>query len=347
MIIKKTLITFCFITLAVILNAQPEPIVKIKRKTPEPGTRLSIMSRALIKQINKGMEGNPDSTFLVYDKKTSIRRKPCFNYVDTFLTKNNIRVRIYYPRKVKRNTSLPIFIFYHGGAYIWGSIDTYNNLAGKLCRKSNSIVIVPEYRLAPDSPFPNAVNDCFEVYQWVQNNAIGMGGDRRKIGLIGDSAGGALSAVTTLKAFEHGEPDIAFQILLYPNTIITDTLLPSREYFMGAKGPHYLLSEELVRNVQKLYLKGADPYHPYASPYFGNYNSSMPPTLVITADCDPLRDEGELLAMKFKENGMETELKRYKGMIHGFVSFYKVMPSGKKAIRHSVKFAKKQNSKNE
>lgn len=315
---------------------------KVKRKTPEPGTKLSLMSKAIVGRVTQGLlDNNPDSAFMVYDKQTTFRRRVAFKTIDTLITDDSLPVRIYYPHKAKRHDKLPVLIFYHGGAFLYGTIETYNNLAGKVCRESRCIVVLPEYRLAPEYPFPYAVNDAYATYTWTKANIGSLGGDNKKISLIGDSAGANLSAVTVLKAYNNGDTSITSQCLIYPNTIWADTLLASREYFSGKKGPAYVIAETVGYRARKSYLQEQNLRQAYASPYYANYSSDMPPAFIITAGCDPLRDEGELLVEKMKASGMQIEHTRYKKMIHGFVSFYKVMPKGKKAIRESVRFANK------
>lgn len=337
--IRNIVVGTILILFSLVSFSQENEKVKIKRQSPEPGTKLSYMSKAIVKRATNEMSGNPDSAFMAYDNKTTFRKKPAYKLIDTVITEHKVPLRIFYPKKAKKTDALPVIIFYHGGAFMYGNIETYNNLAGKICRESKCIVVLPEYRLAPEYPFPAAVNDCYATYEWTKENIGNMGGDKAKISLIGDSAGANLSLVTALKAYENGFNDIASLSLIYPNTIWTDTLLLSREYFMGSKGPIYILSEELAYESRENYLNGVSPQHPYASPYYAKYYSDMPPTYVITAGCDPLRDEGELLVAKMQNSGMEVKHKRYKKMIHGFVTFYKVMPKGKKAIRESVRFA--------
>lgn len=308
------------------------------RKTPEQGTKLSFFSRAILNRVNEGMKTNPDSLFLRYDKLTTIRKKPAHIVVDTVLHENNIPVRIFVPRQAKSNDELPVVIFYHGGAFIFGSIETYSNLAGKICRKSKCIVVLPEYRLAPQYPYPAATLDCYNTLKWVVSNIHNFGGSKNKITLMGDSAGGNLSMVTSLMNQDKEKAKILCQILFYPNTLLTDTILPSRDFFTGRYGKSYLLSESLMYKVKVQYLNGVSDTLPYVSPALAKLTSNLPPSLIITAQCDPLRDEGVLLFKNLQNVGVQANHTQYKGMIHGFISFYKISRIGRKAIREGIRF---------
>ncbi len=326
--------------------AQESPLCKVSRQTPEPETKLSCMSYQLVKRVNKVIAtGNPDAVFDYYKHKLPKCIWKSGHYLNTRVGKDSMAVRIFYPdkdsKKHFKDKSLPVLVFYHGGGFIWGSLDMFHMLAQKLSKKLNCIVVLPAYRLAPEHPYPSPVNDCAMVLDWVFENITAWGGNPKKVGLIGDSAGANLALVTALKNNRRQAHAIAFQVLYYPSTTMADTTLPSRSYFAGDKGPWYVLNRSLFKKIKREYLGEHSDTLWQVSPLYAKYNASMPPTLIITAQCDPLRDEGEALAQKMRQAGVDVSHIRYNKTIHGFVSMYPLISQGRKAIRATQKFAKK------
>ncbi len=327
--------------------AQEGSLCKVSRQTPEPGTELSCMSYQLVKKVNKVIAtGNPDAVFNDYKHKLPKCIWKSGHYLNTKIGTDSIAVRIFYPdkdsKKHFRDKSLPVLVFYHGGGFIWGSLDMFHMLAQKLSKKLNCIVVLPAYRLAPEHPYPTPVKDCAMVLNWVFENISAWGGSPQKVGLIGDSAGANLALVTTLNNNRsQAHNTIAFQVLYYPSTTMVDTTFPSRTYFAGDQGPWYVLNRPLLEKIKREYLGTYADTLWQVSPLYAKYNASMPPTLIITAQCDPLRDEGEALAHKMKQAGVDVNHIRYNKTIHGFVSMYPLISQGRKAIRATQKFAKK------
>ncbi len=324
--------------------AQGNMTSDVTRQTPEPGTSLSCMSYQLVKHVNKAVAtGNIDSVF-DYNKNRipkCIWKSGC--YIDKTIDEASISVRIFYPnkrlKKRSQDTKLPVLVFYHGGGFIWGSLDMFHMLAQKLSKTLGCIVVLPDYRLAPKYPYPTPVNDCTLALEWVFKNISSLGGNVQKVGLIGDSAGGNLALVTSLKNHYSKKHPIAFQVLYYPSTTMVDTLFDSRRYFAGDEGSWYALNRPLLEQIKRDYLGDNPDTLWQASPLYAQYGVSMPPTLIITAQCDPLRDEGEALARKMKASGCELTHIRYNKTIHGFVSLYPLLRQGRKAIRVTRKFA--------
>lgn len=340
-LIKKIIFSISFLYLCNITVCQNNKPFKVKRKTPEPNTKLSCASKIAVSKINKIIAtGNPDSVFTHYNKNINLC-KGNNKYTDTIVGNNNMKIRIFFPSKQNKNKNLPVIIFYHGGGFIWGSLNMYHCLAKKMAKKFNSIIVLPNYGLAPKHPYPNAVNDCMFTLNWTTKNISRFGGDTTKIGLMGDSAGANLALVTTIKNIrENKHHNIKFQILYYPSTTMVDTNFASRKYFMGYYGSWYVLNRTLMQQIKKDYLQNTPDTIWQVSPLYAKYDKHTPPTLIIIAQCDPLRDEGKALATKMKQAGVKVKTIEYKKTIHGFVSLYPIIKQGKKALNDTEKFIK-------
>jgi acetyl esterase len=212
--------------------------------------------------------------------------------------------------------NLPLLVFFHGGGFVMGNLDTHDNLCRSLARQAEAVVVSVAYRLAPESHFPAAPLDCYAATCWLVENATALGVDGRRLALAGDSAGGNLAlAVSQLAAQRHG-PKISYQCLFYP---VTDARCDSQSYEDFAEG--YLLSSAMMYWFWQQYLQdtgqGDDPL---ASPLRADSMAGMPPTTLLTAEFDPLRDEGEAFARRLLEAGISVRLQRCEGMTHGFIS---------------------------
>ncbi len=334
-----------FLVSNVIVFGQNNLEFKIKRQTPEPNTKISFFSKIALKHVNKAiLTGNPDSIFAHYNSKYSIFRKKKKYCIEKKIGNHSINIRIFYPHKInknanKRNNRLPVAIFYHGGAFIWGDLDMYNLLSHKLAKKLNSIIVVPDYRLAPKNPYPAAVNDCSFVLDWVVENIDSLGGNSKSIGLIGESAGGNLALVTSLRNRKRQKPhNISYQILYYPSTSMKEEQFKSRKYFFDSCGVWYVLNRPLLTKAKEAYLKETPDTSWQVSPLYANYNKKTPATLILTAQCDPLRDEGNALAVKMQKAGVKVKNICYPKTIHGFVCLYPIIKQGRQAIRQTKLF---------
>lgn len=230
---------------------------------------------------------------------------------------HNIPVRIFYPEIVGE---FPLLIFFHGGGWVTGNIDSYDKVCANLAKHTNHTVVSVDYRLAPEHKFPAGLNDCYRVVQEVIANAPALGGWSDNITLIGDSAGGNLAAAVSLMARDRGEPMAKAQILLYPavNNDHTD-----RSAFPSVKenGTGYLLTSKRVSDYMELYKSCDDDLqNPYFAPILAEDFSRQPDTLIITAEFDPLRDEGEAYGRKLAQAGNRVEIVRMKDALHGFIS---------------------------
>jgi acetyl esterase len=213
---------------------------------------------------------------------------------------------------------LPMLVFFHGGGFVFGSLDShYDGLCRALCGEAGALVLSVDYRLAPEHKFPAATLDCAAAMRWAAEQAPRLGADPRRLVVAGGSAGGNLAAVTALRLREEGGPKLAGQLLIYP---VIDLPAPSPSYRDFAAGYH-LTAEDMAWFWQQYLDDPADGAHPYAAPLRAASLAGLPPAHVLTAEYDPLRDEGEAYAARLRAAGVAVEQVREAGMIHGFLAF--------------------------
>ncbi|HVX11105.1 MAG TPA: alpha/beta hydrolase [Pirellulales bacterium] len=239
-----------------------------------------------------------------------------------------IAIRIYTPQTASHVARpLGCLVFFHGGGWVIGSIDTHDGLCRTIANAVGCVVVSVEYRLAPEHPFPAAVEDAYAAVCWVVENAESLGIARERIAVGGDSAGGNLAAVAALMARDRQGPRLVRQVLLYP---ITDHDLNTSSYRDFAEGP--MLTRDAMAWFFKHYIpEGSLPDHPYISPLRAQLHD-LPPALVITAECDPLCDEGNAYARRLESAGVAVQFTCYPGMIHGFVRRHKLLTAGRQAL---------------
>jgi acetyl esterase len=210
----------------------------------------------------------------------------------------------------------PLLVYYHGGGFTYGDLDTHDGVCRILCRHAGVHILAVDYRLAPEHPFPAAVEDARAALRWAYANAGQLGADPGRIGVGGDSAGGNLAAVVSRLAARDGGPAPALQLLIYPATDFTSRHR-SRELF----GDGFLLTNAEMDWFETNYLGTgrAQASDPRASPLLAEDLSGLPPALVITAAFDPLRDEGEEYAKALRDAGSPATLRRFPGFVHGFI----------------------------
>jgi acetyl esterase len=299
---------------------------RIKYATPEPGTYLKPRAFLLMHKINEVAQ-NPESFNLPGNWFYRLFTPGMEKRLDTVLSCNELEVpvRIYYPTRECLDGNHPLILFIHGGGFAYGSVEEYDMMAGKLAEVTGMVMVSVEYRLAPEYPFPAAVNDCFAVLRWLQVHAPEIGGDTGRICVMGDSAGGNIATVLTLRCRDEHAPMPACQVLLYPGVTFVDRLYPSRVYF-GLNSSRYVLGETFLRQVKSDYMGDMkNVRNPYLSPLEANLTSDLPPALIITAECDPLRDGGRDYARKLQAADVDVEHIEYSGMIHGFMSFHMIL----------------------
>jgi len=236
-------------------------------------------------------------------------------------TAGKIPVRIYTPQG---SGNLPVLVYFHGGGFISGNLDTCDVPLRALTNRAGSIIVSVDYRLAPKHPFPAALDDAYAVTRWVADHAKEIGGDATRIAVGGDSAGGNLAAVVALIAHDRRAPVLVYQVLLYPNTDATMSSASWKEL----DGP--VLTRQQATSSYAQYLPfGTDLKNPYVSPLWAKDLNNLPPALVITAGLDPLRDEGEAYATRLWKAGVPIEATRYNSMSHGFFQMVGVLEQKK------------------
>lgn len=241
-----------------------------------------------------------------------------------------VPIRIYTPAGT---APLPLLVFFHGGGWVLGDIESHDGTSRELANKAGCIVVSVDYRLAPEHKFPAAPEDCYAATKWVALNAAAFGGDPTRIAVGGDSAGGNLAAaVAQMAADRGGAPGLVHQLLIYP---VTNYAFDTPSYRENGEG--YLLTQELMQWFWKQYLSSdEDGKNAYASPLQARELRRVAPAFVITAEFDPLRDEGEAYAARLKEAGVPVEAKRYDGAIHGFFNLGHIIDQGKQVMNDAV-----------
>jgi len=236
-----------------------------------------------------------------------------------------IPVRVYRPSE---RADLPVLVYLHGGGWAICSLETHDVTCRQLANGADCVVVSVGYRLAPEHPFPAAPEDCYAALGWTARHAASLGADPQRLAIGGDSAGGNLSAVVSLMARDRSGPRLCHQLLVYP---VTDHAFDTDSYRENAEGP--LLTRETMKGFWGHYLaREEDGRHPYASPLRAEDVSGLPPAHVITAEYDPLRDEGEAYARRLAAAGVPVVQRRYDGMIHGFFGFSDFIDLGREAV---------------
>jgi acetyl esterase len=245
-----------------------------------------------------------------------------------------IPIRIYRP---VAGTNLPALVYYHGGGWVIGTLDSVDRTCRALANASGCVLISVDYRLAPEHKFPAAVEDADAVLRYAAENAGEFDIDPNRIAVGGDSAGANLATVVCLIARDRGGPKIAFQLLVYPVTDYDDDRTSLHEFAQG-----YFLTRPMMDYFWGHYLaRPEDGRNPHASPIKAESLAGLPPAMVITAECDPIRDQGEAYAQRLRESGVPVSVKRYEGAIHVFFNLAGVIDSGKQAIRDAGAALKK------
>jgi len=288
--------------------------------------------KAILDQM-KAAGWRPTHTLSVADARQAFKSRvakgaPVAHTVDRAIPgpAGDIPVRIHWPTGAG---PVPALVFFHGGGWVIGDLDTHDVTCRSLTNQAGCVTVSVDYRLAPEHKFPAAVEDAYAATRWVADHARELGVDGAKIAVGGASAGGNLATVVGLIAIERGGPGLVFQLLIYPVTdaaldtpsarAITSDAYPltraDMEWFWG----HYLRTD-------------ADCRHPYASPALAKSLAGLPPALVITAEIDPLCDEGERYAHALERAGVTAACTRYEGVTHGFVGMEAALDKGRAAV---------------
>ena len=238
---------------------------------------------------------------------------------------DSVPVRIYNPNPAE---ILPCLVYFHGGGWVIGDLETHDSICRKLANSASCVVVAVDYRLAPEHIYPAPMNDCYTALNWVVKQAAELGVNANKIAVGGDSVGGNLSAVMALRARDENGPHICHQLLVYP---VTDATFDTPSYRENGEG--YMLSKATMEWFWQHYIgNDNDPLSPYISPIRAENLTNLPSATVITAEFDPLRDEGEAYAAKLLAAGNTVTVKRFDGVVHGFFSMSDLLEEAQGAI---------------
>jgi acetyl esterase len=230
--------------------------------------------------------------------------------------RGDLRIRVYRPVGPAPAAGLPVTVYFHGGGWVVCNLDSHDDICRQICKRAHTVVVSVDYRLAPEHKFPAAPDDCYAATCWVAQHASLFGGDPARLVVAGDSAGGNLAAVVSLRARDESGPAIKAQVLLYP---VTDHVSVMRKSY-EERATGYGLTREAMQWFWGHYLaKPEDGAHPHASPLRAKSLAGLPPAYVVTAEYDPLRDEGEAYAKALETAKVPTQLIRYPDLNHGFL----------------------------
>jgi len=239
-----------------------------------------------------------------------------------------IDARLYVPLGAPAQKSRPLLVYYHGGGWVIGDLDTHDNPCRFLAADSGAAVLSVDYRLAPEHPFPAAIEDAWAAYAWAAGNAGELGCDPARIAVGGDSAGGNLAAAVCLQARDEDTPPPAMQLLIYPVTQIGEET-PSRHLFREG----FLLTRRSMDYFEENYLPRAEDHtDPRVSLLRANDFSNLSPAYVAIAGFDPLRDEGEDYALRMRDAGTPVTLRNHPGLVHTYANLPAICPSARYAM---------------
>ena len=237
-----------------------------------------------------------------------------------------LRLRVYTP---VGSGLFPLIVYCHGGGFVIGELDDYDGICHELCALSGAIVVAIDYRRAPEARFPAATDDCLAATRWVAAQASALGADPQRLAIAGDSAGGTLATVTAMRIRDEGGPPLRAQWLAYPATDHVSRETDSIRAFEN--GP--LLKREDLHWFADHYLRSAaDHEHPHACPLRAASLAALPPALVQSAECDPLRDEGEAYARRLAAEGVDCLARRHVGAVHGALFLFPSFTIGRQLI---------------
>lgn len=246
---------------------------------------------------------------------------------------SDLAIRIYTPLG---KGPFPILAYFHGGGFVLGNLDSHDPVCRNLCAGAHCIVMSVDYRLAPENKFPAAIDDCLAATRWAAENAGSIRGIRNRIAVAGDSSGANLSTVTAMRIRDEGGPELCAQLLVYPVTDHHTPGTPSIKEFAGL----FLTWEEMVWFSEQYLNDPSEIDHPHVHPLRAKNLSGLPPALVMTAECDPLRDEGERYAGRMASQGVPVRHIRYDGMIHGFFVLLGIIDHARQAHNDACEWLK-------
>ena len=244
-----------------------------------------------------------------------------------------IPLRLYRGIGTERGAVLPALVYFHGGGWVIGDIDTHDGVCRLIANTSGCAVISVDYRLAPEHRFPAAVDDAVAATEWVAANAKSLGIDASRLAVGGDSAGGNLAAVVALVARDRSDPRLRFQMLIYPSTDLATSDDPRRERFQ-----EFPLNAVTMNWFRDHYLRGATDHRDWrASPLRAKDLHGLPPAYVLTAGFDPLHIEGEAYANRLRDAGVPVQHRHFEGQMHGFISMGKMIAAARLATEEAAR----------
>jgi acetyl esterase len=314
--------------------ALPEPVQRSLggRRVVRDGQTLAADLRLMLLMQQLAREPGPETLPVDEGRRAVLHQSAMVGGSQTIGAVRDLPVgdrpgRLYVPSGDAASSPGPLLVFFHGGGWVYGDLDSHDPSCRFLAERSGVRVLAVDYRLAPDHPFPAAYEDCLAAYRWVVDHAEELGGDPERLAVGGDSAGGCLAASTALAAAEDGLP-LAFQLLVYPGTDMRGGT-ESRAMF----GEGFYLTTGFIDLARGLYTPDPDTHDdPRVSPLLAKVPDGLAPAYVATAGFDPLRDEGEAYARKLAEAGVEVELRRFPDQIHGFFNLVGVGRSSRAAM---------------
>ncbi len=260
------------------------------------------------------LSGSPEQIFRIEDRD-----------IPGPAAKANIGVRVYTPNST---SGLPIFVFFHGGGFVAGNLDTYDTPLRSVANRCQCIVVSVDYRLAPENRYPAAPDDAYAATKWVAEHGTEIGGDPHRIAVGGDGAGGNLAAGVTLMARERGAPRLTFQVLIYP-TLDASTL--RSVWWEETDVP--TVTRGVKNDILRLYLPVTGNLRdPYVAPLHAENLKNLPAALVISYEDNPMHDEGDEYATRLRQDGVAANVSFYPDMIHGFFLMAGDLAAGKKCI---------------
>jgi acetyl esterase len=241
----------------------------------------------------------------------------------------DLAVRFYTPAG---ETPMPLLVFFHGGGWVIGSIDSHDRICRELATEGGCVVASVAYRLAPENKFPAAAEDAYAATTWVAEHAAELGVDPDRVAVGGDSAGGNLAAVTCLMARDRGGPRIAYQLLIYP---VTDCVFDDESCRQTPAGS--VLDVAGMRWFMAHYMRDqSDVQNPMFVPMRAQSLAGLPPALVVTAEYDPLRDQGEAYGRRLRSDSVPVQVRRYDGMVHAFFGMTPVVDAARLAMTETA-----------
>jgi acetyl esterase len=316
----------------IIVGAYSKQVHESENMTYDPQVQ------AYLEQL-ANMPARPTRTLTVEQLRRGLKRttppsnEPIGQVEDKHIpgTGGDIPIRIYRPYTARQAEILPVLLFFHGGGFVMGNLDSHDNLCRRLANGAGCLLVAVDYRLAPEHKFPAAPQDCFSATCWVASNARSIGGDEQRIAVCGDSAGGSLATIVVLMARDHSGPALLLQVLFYPGT---DLRIDSHSNDEEDNSPFF--DKETLDWFNALYIRNeADRLNPLGSPLLAASLAGLPPALIIVAQYDPLRTDGERYAQRLRDEGVAVTLSHYEGMIHSFLTINAPFEQAQRAVEQA------------